>query len=131
MAAAAYRQRRMKCRPYLLAAAAIAVAASACRSVESPVERGQQIAEQWCTECHRVSPNDPSGARPGHILPPSMPGPTFMTIADRPGTDAQALRHFMNELHLPMPTYRFRPAEQDDIIAYILSLKAPAGRQGE
>jgi hypothetical protein len=54
-----------------------------------------------------------------------MPGPAFMTIADRPGTDARSLRRFMDELHLPMPIYRFRPAEQDDIIAYILSLKTP------
>ena len=46
------------------------------------------------------------------------------------GDKASALRHFMDDLHLPMPTYRFRPAEQDDIIAYILSLKSrPAGMQ--
>jgi mono/diheme cytochrome c family protein len=109
----------------LAAAVAIAVTVAACQTVESPAERGYRIADQWCAECHRVSPNEASGARAGHILPPSMPGPAFMTIADRPGTDARSLRRFMDELHLPMPIYRFRPAEQDDIIAYILSLKTP------
>jgi len=113
------------------AAAAIAFAAAGCQAIESPAERGHRIAEQWCAECHRVSPDDPSGARAGHILAPSMPGPAFITIADRPGTDARSLRHFMDELHLPMPIYRFRPSEQDDIIAYILSLKTPAGTPAE
>jgi len=107
------------------AAALVTLAAAACQTIERPAERGHRIAEQWCAECHRVSPDDPSGARAGHILPPSMPGPAFMAIADRPGTDAASLRHFMGELHLPMPTYRFPPAEQDDIIAYILTLKTP------
>jgi len=116
---------------HLGAAVVIALAAAGCHAVDPPAERGHQIAEQWCAECHRVSPDDPSGSRAGHILPPSMPGPAFMTIADRPGTDARSLRHFMDELHLPMPTYRFRPPEQDDIIAYILSLKTPAGTPAE
>ena len=112
---------------HLGAAVAIALAATGCHAVQSPAARGHDIAEQWCAECHRVSPDDPSGSRAGHILPPSMPGPAFMTVADRPGTDARSLRHFMDELHLPMPTYRFRPEEQDDIIAYILSLKTTGG----
>ena len=116
---------------HLGAAATIALATAACQIAEGPAEHGHRIAEQWCAECHRVSPDDPSGARPGHILPPSMPGPAFMTIAGRPGTDAKSLRHFMDELHLPMPTYRFGPAEQDDIIAYILSLKTQAGGPAE
>jgi len=116
---------------HLGAAVAVALAAAGCHALESPAQRGHQIAEQWCAECHRVSPEDPSGSRAGHILPSSMPGPAFTTIADRPGTDARSLHHFMTELHLPMPIYRFRPSEQDDIIAYILSLKMPAGTPAE
>lgn len=116
---------------HIAAAAAIVTAAAACQSIESPAERGRRIAEQWCAECHRVSPDEASGARAGHVLPPSMPGPAFMAIADRPGTDARSLRHFMDELHLPMPIYRFRPAEQDDIIAYILSLETSAAGRSE
>jgi len=94
-----------------------------CAAFESPAQRGQKIAEQWCAECHRVSPDQPSGTRMGHILPPSMPGPDFMTIANRPETDERSLHRFMDELHLPMPTYRFQSPEQNDIIAYILSLR--------
>jgi mono/diheme cytochrome c family protein len=116
---------------YLGAAVATALATVGCQTVESPAKRGHKIAEQWCAECHRVSPDDPSGARAGHILPSSMPGPAFMTISKQPGTDARSLRHFMDELHLPMPIYRFRPNEQDDIISYILSLKTEAGTPAE
>jgi hypothetical protein len=45
-----------------------------------------------------------------------------MSIADRPGVDAASLRHFLADLHLPMPTYRLYPDEREAVIAYILSL---------
>jgi hypothetical protein len=61
--------------------------------------------------------------RPGHVLPPSMPAPSFMEIASRPGVDAEWLRRFADELHLPMPIYRLPPARQDQVIAYILTLR--------
>lgn len=90
---------------------------------------GRKIAEQWCSECHRVTPDQPSGARPGHVLPSPMPGPNFMDIAARPGIDREWLRRFSDELHLPMPIYRLPVDQQDAVISYILSLKvksAPA-----
>jgi len=54
-----------------------------------------------------------------------------MTIAARPGTDAEWLRRFSDELHLPMPIYRLPPEQQDLVIAYILSLKPAAENAGK
>ncbi len=108
------------------AALALLTGASGCKTRDQPEVRGQQTAEQWCSECHRVEPDQPSGARMGHILPSPMHGPDFTAIADRPGVNAQWLRGFMADLHLPMPTYRLPPDRQDDVIAYILSLKGMA-----
>jgi mono/diheme cytochrome c family protein len=94
-----------------------------CRTEKGDTSDGRQIAEQWCSECHRVEPDQPSGARPGHVLPPTMAAPSFMAIASRPGVDAEWLRRFADELHLPMPIYRLPPAQQDKVINYILTLR--------
>ncbi len=47
-----------------------------------------------------------------------------MSIAEQPNVDSANLHHFMADLHLPMPTYRLTREEQDEVIQYILSLKA-------
>lgn len=91
-------------------------------------ERGRRTAEAWCSECHRIAPDQPSGARPGHILPPPVAAPSFMSIAARPYADTTYLQQFMGELHLPMPTFRLSPAERDDVIAYLLSLRDSGAR---
>jgi mono/diheme cytochrome c family protein len=100
---------------------------AACSTVDNEAERGHAVADHWCAECHRIAPDQPSGSRAGHILPPPVDAPSFMAVAARPGVDAAYLRHFMTELHLPMPTYRLSAAEQESVIAYILSLKTAPG----
>ncbi len=107
-------------------ALALLAALSGCKTQDPPEIRGKVLADQWCSECHRVSPDQPTGARIGHILPSPMHGPDFMAVADRPGMNAAWLRGFMADLHLPMPTYRLPPDERDAVIAYILSLKGIA-----
>ena len=109
-----------------VAAALVALALAACGGTQragGDAAKGHEIAERWCSECHRVSPQDPSGSRPGHVLPPQNPGPDFAEIARRPYADAYYLSRFMSDLHLPMPTYRLSLAERQDVIAYILTLK--------
>jgi hypothetical protein len=60
-----------------------------------------------------------------------MPAPSFMEIASRPGVDAEWLRRFSDELHLPMPIYRLPPDQQERVFAYILSLRpAPTTASG-
>lgn len=96
---------------------------AACSISASDAGKGRVIADRWCAECHRVAPDQPSGSRAGHILPPTVEGPSFMSVAARPEVNSSYLRRFMAGLHLPMPTYRLDIAEQESVIDYILSLK--------
>ena len=98
---------------------------SGCAIFRSKTEHGHDIAEQWCSECHRVAPDDPSGMRPGHILPPQVVAPSFMDIAARPEVDDAWLHRFTSDIHLPMPIFRLDDHEREFVIAYILSLKPP------
>ena len=95
-----------------------------CVLFQTERDRGRYVAERWCSECHRVAPDQPSGMRAGHVLPPPVNAPSFMAIAARPGTTRASLARFIGELHLPMPTYRLSETERREVIAYILSLKA-------
>ena len=106
-------------------ALAVAVILAGCIGAggQGDPRRGRQVADLWCSECHRVRPDQPSGARPGHLMPPPMVAPSFMAVAARPNTDAASLRRFMTDLHLPMPTYRLSEDEREDVIAHILSLR--------
>lgn len=100
-----------------------AMALSGCTLFQTEAQRGEYVAVKWCSECHRVGPDQPSGMRPGHILPPPVEAPSFMAIAARPAVTAEWLDRFMREPHLPMPAYRLRDDERQTLIAYILSLK--------
>ncbi len=106
----------------------LCIALAACQSQRpdsrEAAQRGKAIADLWCSECHRVSPDQPSGARAGHLLAPPMVAPSFMTLAAAPHADRESLRRFVAELHLPMPTFRLSAQEQDEVITYILSLKS-------
>jgi mono/diheme cytochrome c family protein len=110
----------------LIAVAVLCLAIGGCtpgtRDRADPAH-GHEVAEHWCSECHRVSPEDASGARAGHILPPPVNAPSFMAIARKPDADAAYLERFTGELHLPMPTFRLSAAERRDVVAYILTLK--------
>ena len=103
-----------------------AAALTGCGLFRSDEARGRHVADIWCSECHRVAPDQPSGTRPGHTIPPRVVAPSFMEIAARPATSAASLEHFLTDLHLPMPTYRLSEKERHQVIAYILSLK-PGG----
>jgi mono/diheme cytochrome c family protein len=105
-------------------AAAAALLLSGCALFPTPEQRGRQVAERWCAECHRIAPDEPSGTRAGHILPPPLVAPSFMDVAARPGLDHAQLERFITELHLPMPTFRLDATEQEQVIRYILSLKS-------
>jgi mono/diheme cytochrome c family protein len=115
--------------PYVraLLLSGICLTAVSCQSrpaaEQQAVVRGRALADKWCSECHRVSPDQPSGMRAGHLLPPPVVAPSFMAIASGPEADRSDLSRLTAELHLPMPTYRLWPREQDDVITYILSLK--------
>jgi mono/diheme cytochrome c family protein len=71
---------------------------------------GKRIADAQCVECHA------SGLLPSRT-------PTFSAIARMPSTTATALTVYLRTSHPAMPNIILSPTEQDDVIAYILSLK--------
>jgi len=78
----------------------------------SPV--GRQFVEAWCTECHSV---ERATAGTGQIAP------DFTAIAEQRSTTALSLRAFLQSDHKTMPNFILEPADAEDIIAYILSLR--------
>ncbi len=76
------------------------------------VDRGRTLARAWCAECHRVEPGTFG-----------IFTADFGEVANLPSTTALSLRVFLQSNHKEMPNFSLKPAEADDIIAYILSLK--------
>jgi mono/diheme cytochrome c family protein len=74
------------------------------------IESGHHIAKTICGDCHAIS--GPAGV-----------GPSFQDIADQPATTAIFLQAFFRSNHDNMPNFIISPADTEDVIAYILSLK--------
>jgi mono/diheme cytochrome c family protein len=73
----------------------------------------RKYTNEWCSDCH--NPKD-TADNSGLAL-------DFTSIVKRPATTALALRVFFQTNHDRMPDFILEPAEADDIIAYLLSLK--------
>ncbi|HJS89397.1 MAG TPA: c-type cytochrome [Steroidobacteraceae bacterium] len=93
----------------------------------SAVARGDELARLVCSDCHVVATDQD--------FPPVLqpPAPSFPDIANRPGTTAKSLQHFILTTHwdmkstpITMPNPRMRPEDAAALAAYILSLKKPA-----
>jgi hypothetical protein len=90
-------------------------------------DAGLELAASYCGACHRVSPEQQP--KPKFIVETEdgfqeFDVPSFRQIALRPGRDADYLRTFIQAPHYPMREQLFIPEELDQIISYILSLKA-------
>ena len=90
------------------------------------IARGETIAREVCSACHRVSADQP----PRH-LPAEAPG--FQDIANRPGTTEQSLRKFLATTHwdmktLPptMPSPMLDAGQIRDVARYLLTLRSAA-----
>jgi mono/diheme cytochrome c family protein len=79
-------------------------------------QKGADLARDVCTECHAV--------RERQLLSPNPRSPTFYEVANRPGMTAAALTVTLTTPHAGMPMFVFTPEQRQDIIGYILSLKA-------
>lgn len=73
---------------------------------------GEALARQWCSGCHVVAPDQQSATA-------DRRAPSFSQIAASQRLRPEALRRFLAEEHLPMPTFRLRKEEREDIVAYI------------
>ncbi len=104
----------VKRRLYVLALL-LASGSAAAQGLPGDPARGQEVAMEWCTECHEVVP--------GVREPSVTEAPPFQAVADDPAATETALRAFLQTPHATMPNLRPTPEQTDDLIAYILSLK--------
>ena len=78
---------------------------------------GLAYARKACGECHAVV----AGDKPS----PNSMAPSFGAIADTPGMTARALVVWLqNSDHATMPNLMIAPPDLDNIVAYIMSLRA-------
>lgn len=75
---------------------------------------GHRLADAWCKDCHSIE-----AATAGATSGP----PDFTGIANRASTTALSLKVFLQTSHPSMPNLILKPAETDDLVSYILSLK--------
>lgn len=100
------------------AALLLAVAAEAsAEDLPGDAAAGRNLVESWCVVCHEVAP--------GLRGPGAFTAPAFQDVADDPAVTALALRAFLQTPHFDMPDVMLSPAETDDVISYILSLRGP------
>jgi mono/diheme cytochrome c family protein len=84
------------------------------------IEAGRRLSETWCSSCHFVGHDAPSGISNGT--------PTFVGIANISSTTPLSLRAFLQTSHARMPDLHLSRDEIDDLAAYILSLRRKTSR---
>ncbi len=75
---------------------------------------GAAYAKQVCAKCHAI---DQTG------ISPELTAPPFKDVANTPGMTETALTVWLRTSHPTMPNIIVEPADMDNVIAYILSLK--------
>ena len=80
------------------------------------VVNGEALAKRWCANCHIVTATATAGQANGL--------PSFPTLAKSPQTTEMSLRHAMTAGHSRMPDFSLSKLEQDNLIAYIFSLRS-------
>ena len=82
------------------------------------ISRAQEppVARSTCSQCHAT--------QKGQLLSPNLRAPTFAEIANTPGVTAAALLLMLTTPHAGMPMFILSPEQRQDIINYILGLKA-------
>ncbi len=78
-------------------------------------DQGLEFAKQNCAECHAILPRQ--------NLSPTAAATPFQKISEVPGMTEMALRVFFRTPHKTMPNLIIAGEDQDDVIAYILSLR--------
>ncbi len=82
-------------------------------ALENPA-KGKALAEQWCSSCHLVSPDQASA---------KADAPPFMTIARRSDEDLERLAVFLIDPHPKMPNFNLSRQQIADILGYIRTLR--------
>ena len=82
-------------------------------SAYADVQKGAQLARQWCANCHLV------GGKPAGAVPQGPP--TFSAVAQ--SMTADQLHAFLSHPHGAMPDLALTRVEIDDLIGYIQTLR--------
>ena len=90
------------------------LAAAGAHPAYGDAARGEQLARQWCANCHVIG-NNPSGGVP-------QGPPSFQAVAHS-GMTADQLRTFLSHPHGAMPDLSLTRAEIDDLTGYIETLR--------
>ena len=77
--------------------------------------KGLNYAQQVCALCHAVRKADQTS--------PNPLAPNFEAIANTSGVSGVSLATILHSAHESMPNFVLSANEQDNIVAYILSLK--------
>ena len=101
-------------RPTLALGACLLMFAPALATAQD-AEQGRELAKRWCSSCHVVEPSAAAA--------PAVGLPSFPAIAARADLSADRLRAAMNPQHSRMPDFALSRRQQDDLIAYIYSLR--------
>ena len=81
---------------------------------------GEELAREVCAQCHFIAENQ--------TLIPRADAPPFDEIAADLAVTELSLPVFLQTPHRNMPDLQLSQKETDDVIGFILSLKAQAGR---
>jgi mono/diheme cytochrome c family protein len=84
-------------------------------AVAQDADAGREIARRWCAACHVVERT--ASEAPANGLP------TFPAVAARVDLTSDQLRAAINPQHSRMPDLALSKRQQDDLIAYIFSLR--------
>jgi len=103
-------------RAALAAAAVIALVSPAAAQSPGDAGRGARLAVRVCAQCHAVGR--------GSARSPDPMAPRFSAVAATPGMTEMALRVWLLSAHPTMPNFVLTKDETDDIVAYIMGLKA-------
>ncbi len=109
----------------ICAAAAVALMATAAPQAFAQsggdASRGAAYAQSNCARCHGVGPGDKFSPVPGLAA--------FRVIANTPGMTGTAIAVWLRTPHNSMPNLVIEAGDRADLIAYISSLRDPAGRK--
>jgi mono/diheme cytochrome c family protein len=108
------RGKSMRGLTFVLVALALTGGAAGAQGLPGDPAAGAMIARSTCAACHVVADDQP--------IDPGI-GPSFFEVAEHPATTALSLRASLQTPHATMPNLMLTPAETDDLIAYMLSLK--------
>jgi len=88
--------------------------ASGATSTSDSAASGHRLAAAWCKGCHAIDAASGGAA---------SAAPDFAAIASQPSTTALSPKVFLQTNHPSMPNLVLTPAQADDLVNYILSLK--------